>query len=163
MKAGIPAADIAAAMYAFSGVLAALLRRGTTGRGGPVEISMLESLAEWMGHPLHHAMHGGDAPGAHRARARRDRARTTPIRRRTAGRCCCRCRTTGSGGGWPNRCWGGPSWRDDPAFATNAARIGEPGEDRCGWWREALGALSADEALGAAGGGGHRVRAAATT
>ncbi|MDQ1011701.1 itaconate CoA-transferase [Streptomyces sp. V4I23] len=62
VKAGVPAADIAAAMYAFSGVLAALLRRGTTGRGGPVEISMLESLAEWMGHPLHHGMHGGAAP-----------------------------------------------------------------------------------------------------
>ncbi|MGW0735744.1 CaiB/BaiF CoA transferase family protein [Streptomyces sp. NPDC002851] len=62
VKAGIPAADIAAAMYAFSGVLAALLRRGTSGRGGPVEISMLEALAEWMGHPLHHAMHGGEPP-----------------------------------------------------------------------------------------------------
>ncbi|MGW2560235.1 CaiB/BaiF CoA transferase family protein [Streptomyces sp. NPDC001514] len=62
VKAGIPAADIAAAMYAFSGVLAALLRRATTGRGGVVEISMLESLAEWMGHPLHHGMHGGTAP-----------------------------------------------------------------------------------------------------
>ncbi len=62
VKAGIPAADIAAAMYAFSGVLAALLRRGTTGRGGPVEISMLDSLAEWMGHPLHYGMHGGEPP-----------------------------------------------------------------------------------------------------
>ncbi|WP_327120165.1 CoA transferase [Streptomyces sp. NBC_01341] len=62
VKAGVPAADIAAGMYAFSGVLAALLRRATTGRGGPVEISMLDSLAEWMGHPLHHAMHGGPAP-----------------------------------------------------------------------------------------------------
>ncbi|MFF3327142.1 CaiB/BaiF CoA transferase family protein [Streptomyces sp. NPDC002889] len=62
VKAGIPAADIAAAMYAFSGVLAALVRRGVTGRGGPVEISMLESLTEWMGHPLHYGMHGGKAP-----------------------------------------------------------------------------------------------------
>ncbi|WP_329114980.1 CaiB/BaiF CoA transferase family protein [Streptomyces sp. NBC_01465] len=62
VKAGIPAADISAAMYAFSGVLAALLRRATTGLGGPVEISMLECLAEWMGHPLHHGMHGGEAP-----------------------------------------------------------------------------------------------------
>lgn len=62
VKAGIPAADIAAAMYAFSGVLAALLRRGATGRGGVVEISMLEALAEWMGHPLHHGMHGGEPP-----------------------------------------------------------------------------------------------------
>ncbi|MFE9256900.1 CaiB/BaiF CoA transferase family protein [Streptomyces sp. NPDC006879] len=61
-KAGIPAADIAAAMYAYSGVLAALVRRGVTGRGGPVEISMLDSLAEWMGHPLHLTMHGGTPP-----------------------------------------------------------------------------------------------------
>ncbi|MFD3889847.1 CaiB/BaiF CoA transferase family protein [Streptomyces microflavus] len=62
VKAGIPAADIAAAMYAFSGVLAALLRRGTTGRGGPVEVSMLDALAEWMGHPLHQGMHGSPPP-----------------------------------------------------------------------------------------------------
>lgn len=62
VKAGIPAADIAAGMYAFSGVLAALLRRATTGHGGPVEISMLDALAEWMGHPLHHGMHGGEPP-----------------------------------------------------------------------------------------------------
>ncbi|MCK8681419.1 CaiB/BaiF CoA transferase family protein [Streptomyces lichenis] len=62
VKAGIPAADIAAAMYAYSGVLAALLRRAATGRGGPVEVSMLEALTEWMGHPLHHGMHGGEAP-----------------------------------------------------------------------------------------------------
>jgi crotonobetainyl-CoA:carnitine CoA-transferase CaiB-like acyl-CoA transferase len=62
VKAGIPAADIAAGMYAFSGVLAALVRRGTTGRGGPVEVSMLDALAEWLGHPLHHTLHGGTPP-----------------------------------------------------------------------------------------------------
>ncbi|GHG23061.1 CaiB/BaiF CoA transferase family protein [Streptomyces zaomyceticus] len=62
VKSGIPAADIAAGMYAFSGVLAALVRRGTTGRGGPVEVSLFDSLAEWMGHPLHHGVHGGTAP-----------------------------------------------------------------------------------------------------
>ncbi|MFB7236922.1 CaiB/BaiF CoA transferase family protein [Streptomyces sp. NPDC056269] len=62
VKSGIPAADIAAGMYAFSGVLAALVRRGTTGRGGPVEVSLLDSLAEWMGHPLHYGTHGGTPP-----------------------------------------------------------------------------------------------------
>ncbi|WNF26232.1 CaiB/BaiF CoA-transferase family protein [Streptomyces sp. C11-1] len=62
VKAGVPAADIAAAMYAFSGVLAALLRRASTGRGGPVEVSMLDALAEWMGHPLHQGMHGSTPP-----------------------------------------------------------------------------------------------------
>jgi crotonobetainyl-CoA:carnitine CoA-transferase CaiB-like acyl-CoA transferase len=62
VKAGIPAADISAAMYAFSGVLAALLRRASTGLGGPVEVSMFDSLAEWMGHPLHLGMGTGTAP-----------------------------------------------------------------------------------------------------
>ncbi|MFI8292583.1 CaiB/BaiF CoA transferase family protein [Streptomyces sp. NPDC085614] len=62
VKSGVPAADIAAGMYAYTGVLAALVRRGTTGRGGPVEVSLLDALAEWMGHPLHHVMHGGTAP-----------------------------------------------------------------------------------------------------
>lgn len=109
VKAGIPAADIAAAMYAFSGVLAALVRRGVSGRGGPVEVSMLDALAEWMGHPLHHAMHGGTPRRARDLRTPSSR-RTTPIPRRTAGGCCCRCRTTGSGGGWPNRSSGGRSW-----------------------------------------------------
>ncbi|MCM2578197.1 CaiB/BaiF CoA transferase family protein [Streptomyces meridianus] len=61
-KAGIPAADIGAGMYAYSGVLAALLRRGTTGRGGPVEVSMLDALAEWMGHPLYVGMCTGTPP-----------------------------------------------------------------------------------------------------
>lgn len=62
VKSGIPAADIAAAMYTFSGVLAALLRRATTGRGGPVEVSLLDALAEWMGHPLYLGMYGDRPP-----------------------------------------------------------------------------------------------------
>jgi crotonobetainyl-CoA:carnitine CoA-transferase CaiB-like acyl-CoA transferase len=113
VKAGVPAADIAAAMYAFSGVLAALLRRGTTGRGGVVEISMLEALAEWMGHPLHHGMHGGESPAARGSRMPSS-PRTTPIRPPTAVRCCCPCRTTASGGGSPNRSWAGRNWPSTP-------------------------------------------------
>lgn len=61
-KAGIPVADIAAGMYAFSGVLAALHKRQITGEGSHVEISMLEALAEWMGYPMHYARYGGTAP-----------------------------------------------------------------------------------------------------
>lgn len=61
-KAGIPVADIAAGMYAFSGILAALHKRHQTGEGSHVEISMLEALAEWMGYPLHYARYGGTAP-----------------------------------------------------------------------------------------------------
>lgn len=61
-KTGIPVADIAAGMYAFSGVLAALHKRQITGEGSHVEISMLEALAEWMGYPMHYARYGGAAP-----------------------------------------------------------------------------------------------------
>src|SRR5439155_3687698 len=52
-KAGIPVADIAAAMYAFSSVLAALIRRGRTGEGATLDITMFEALGEWMGFPAY--------------------------------------------------------------------------------------------------------------
>ena len=69
-KAGIPVADIAAGMYAFSAILAALLRRGRTGEGATIEITMLEALGEWMGFPAYFTAYGGTAPprsGAHHA------------------------------------------------------------------------------------------------
>ena len=61
-KAGIPAADIAAGMYAFSSILAALLRRERTGEGATLDITMLEALGEWMGFPAYFAAYGGAAP-----------------------------------------------------------------------------------------------------
>ena len=61
-KVGIAIADIASGMYAYSGVLTALLRRERTGQGATIEISMLEALAEWMGYPLNYAVHGGTPP-----------------------------------------------------------------------------------------------------
>src|SRR5260370_9907401 len=51
-----------AAMYAYSGILSALLQRARTGRGLRVEVSMLEALAEWMSYPLNFAHYGGTAP-----------------------------------------------------------------------------------------------------
>ena len=69
-KAGIPVADIAAGMYAFSSVLAALLRRERSGEGATVEVTMLEALGEWMGFPAYFAAYGGSPPprsGAHHA------------------------------------------------------------------------------------------------
>lgn len=58
-KSGISIADIAAGMYAYSGMLAALLHRGKTGRGDVLEISMLEALGEWMSQPYFYAEYGG--------------------------------------------------------------------------------------------------------
>jgi crotonobetainyl-CoA:carnitine CoA-transferase CaiB-like acyl-CoA transferase len=61
-KAGIPIADIAAGMYAFSGILAALFRRATTGEGATLDISMFESLGEWLGFPSYFTAYGGNPP-----------------------------------------------------------------------------------------------------
>ena len=62
VKAGIPAADIAAGMYAFSSILAALVRRGRTGEGATIDVTMLEALGEWMGFPALFTAYGGAAP-----------------------------------------------------------------------------------------------------
>jgi len=66
-KAGLSIADIAAGMYAYSSILAALIERQRGGRGQHIEISMLEALAEWMGFPLYYAF--DDAPPPPRAGA----------------------------------------------------------------------------------------------
>ena len=69
-KAGIPVADIAAGMYAFSSILAALYRRQAQGVGATLDITMFESLGEWMGFPANFTAYGGEAPprsGAHHA------------------------------------------------------------------------------------------------
>jgi itaconate CoA-transferase len=60
-KVGIPIADIASGMYAYSGILTALLARHQTGQGTAIEISMLEALGEWMGYPSYYIM-GGEPP-----------------------------------------------------------------------------------------------------
>jgi formyl-CoA transferase len=58
-KTGVPSADIAAGLYAFSGVLSALFRHARTGEGASIEVSMFDSLAEWLGHPMYMAMYTG--------------------------------------------------------------------------------------------------------
>jgi itaconate CoA-transferase len=62
-KAGCSIADISAGMYAFSNVLTALIQRERTSCGTHIEISMLETMAEWMGFPLYYALDGAEPPG----------------------------------------------------------------------------------------------------
>ncbi|MFD6171069.1 CaiB/BaiF CoA transferase family protein [Streptomyces coeruleorubidus] len=61
-RTGISVADIAAGMYAYSGVLTALYTRAVTGEAHPVEVSLFEALAEWMGQPAYYTRHGGTQP-----------------------------------------------------------------------------------------------------
>ena len=61
-KAGNSIADIASGMYAYTNILAALLRRANTGEGAHIDVSMLEALAEWMGFPMYYAFEGAAPP-----------------------------------------------------------------------------------------------------
>ena len=61
-KAGCSIADIAAGMYAYTGILSALLLRGRTGEGSHLDVSMLESLVEWMNYPMYYAYDGATPP-----------------------------------------------------------------------------------------------------
>ncbi len=61
-KAGNSVADIAAGMYAYTNILSALLLRGKTGKGSHIDVSMLESLGEWMNYPLYYAYDGATPP-----------------------------------------------------------------------------------------------------
>jgi crotonobetainyl-CoA:carnitine CoA-transferase CaiB-like acyl-CoA transferase len=61
-KAGVSVADIAAGMYACTSILSALLLRGKTGQGSHIDVSMLESLAEWMNYPMYYAYEGAPPP-----------------------------------------------------------------------------------------------------
>jgi len=61
-KVGVSIADIAAGMYAYSGILTALLHRQQTQRGAILDISMLEALGEWMGFPMYYAFEGQTPP-----------------------------------------------------------------------------------------------------
>jgi itaconate CoA-transferase len=57
-RAGISVADIAAGMYALSGVLTALYERERTGRGTVFDVAMLDALGEWMGAPYYYHVYG---------------------------------------------------------------------------------------------------------
>ena len=65
-KAGCSIADIAAGMYAYSSILAALYARQNSGQSGGqgthIDVSMLESLVEWMGYPMYYAFEGASPP-----------------------------------------------------------------------------------------------------
>ena len=61
-RVGISVADIAAGMYAYSGILTALVARGRSGQGTTVEVSLFDALGEWMGAPMYYSAYGGSEP-----------------------------------------------------------------------------------------------------
>lgn len=61
-KSGISIADIAAGATAYQNILAAIIQRGKTGKGCKLDVSMLESLAEWMSFPMYYSYEGAPSP-----------------------------------------------------------------------------------------------------
>ncbi len=61
-KAGGSIADISAGSYAYSSILNALLLRHKTGLGSHLDVSMLESMVEWMSFPMYYAFEGAAPP-----------------------------------------------------------------------------------------------------
>ena len=58
-KAGVPVADVATGGNAHAAVLEALIGRERTGTGQCIEVSMFDSLADWMTVPFLHHEHAG--------------------------------------------------------------------------------------------------------
>ena len=61
-KSGASIADISAGIYACMDIMAALLQRQKTGKGCKIDVSMLESMVEWMGFPMYYAMDNQPPP-----------------------------------------------------------------------------------------------------
>ncbi|MFJ7074045.1 CaiB/BaiF CoA transferase family protein [Streptomyces sp. NPDC098781] len=121
-RVGISVADIAAGMYAYSGILTALYTRATTGTAHPVEVSLFEALAEWMGQPAYYTRHGGVQPprlgtqhptlapyGAFTAADGKEVLFSIQNEREWAVLCA--------------EFLGRPELTDDPRFATSSARV----------------------------------------
>ncbi|MBC9727608.1 CaiB/BaiF CoA-transferase family protein [Streptomyces sp. TRM68367] len=126
-RTGISVADIAAGMYAYSGILTALYTRATTGEAHPVEVSLFEALAEWMGQPAYYTRYGGTQPprmgtqhatiapyGTYRAADGREVLFSIQNEREWAALCA--------------DFLGRPELTDDPRFSTGSARVAHRAE-----------------------------------
>jgi len=125
-KAGISVADIAAGMYAFTGVLTALYERERTGDGTSFDVSLLDALGEWMMQPYYYGVYGQEPA----ARTGAKHASISPYgpyqvedgqvfigiqnEREWAVLC--------------SEILGRPDLTSDPRFATNTNRVGNDGE-----------------------------------
>jgi len=121
-KAGIPVADIAAGMYAFSAILAALLRRERSGEGATLDITMFEALGEWMGFPAYFTAYGGSAPprsGAHHATI----APYGPFRAADGGTVFLSVQNEREFARFCEVVLGKAALKDDPRFASGPARL----------------------------------------
>ncbi|MFC5170908.1 CaiB/BaiF CoA transferase family protein [Streptomyces mutomycini] len=121
-RVGVSVADIAAGMYAYSGILTALFTRATRGFVRAVEVSLFEALAEWMSQPAYYTAYSGTQPprvgtrhatiapyGTYTAADGKDVLLSVQNEREWAALCA--------------RFLEAPGLTDDPRFATGSARV----------------------------------------
>lgn len=144
-KAGCSVSDIAAGMYAYSNILAALLARGRTGRGRHIDVSMLESTVEWMSYPLYYAFDGQSPP----QRAGASHATIFPYGPFRAGDGNTVILGLQNEREWQSFCESvirQPALAEDPRFSSNSRRVANRAE-LSALIEQAFAALSAREVL----------------
>jgi itaconate CoA-transferase len=121
-RVGISVADIAAGMYAFSGILTAVLARAHTGEGATLDVSLFDALGEWMSAPAYYTAYGGSSPlrtaGAHATIAPYEGFVTRDGAEIYLG--------IQNAREWTRFCAdviGQPELAEDPRFTTNPARV----------------------------------------
>jgi crotonobetainyl-CoA:carnitine CoA-transferase CaiB-like acyl-CoA transferase len=142
-KSGIPVADIAAGMYAYSGVLSALYERERTGEGSSFEVSMLDALGEWAGFPYYYTNYGGSPPPRNGAK----HAAISPYGPYTAGDGAVVFIGVQNEREWAVLCesvLGRPELAADPRFERNSLRVAHDAE-LAGIIEHALAGSSAPE------------------
>ena len=141
-KAGISVADIAAGMYAYSGVLTALYERERTGCGSSLEVSLLDALGEWMSQPYYYTVYGGQ--DVRRTGARH--ASISPYGPYLGGQVFLGLQNEREWAVLCERVLGGPDLITDERFATNPDRVAHDGE-LTAIIEAALGSMTPDEVL----------------
>ncbi len=123
-KAGISVADIAAGMYAYSGVLTALYERERTGSGSSFDVAMLDALGEWMAQPYYYTVYGGH--DVQRTGARH--ASISPYGAYVGGQVFLGLQNDREWATFCERVLGRPDLVADERFATNPDRVDHDGE-----------------------------------
>ena len=121
-RVGVSVCDIAAGMYAQSAILEALLRRGQTGTGETIKVSLFDGMADWMAVPLIHHDYGGHAPERiglrHPSVAPYESFATAD-----GGRIVISIQNEREWARFAERILGNPEWATDGRFADNVARV----------------------------------------
>lgn len=120
-KVGVSIADISAGMYAYSGILTALLARKDTGEGTVLDVALIDTLGEWMGYAAYYTEYGGTQP----PRTGASHATIAPYGpyRTCDGSIVVAVHNKGE---WAQFCahvLGQPALAEDPRFQTHASRV----------------------------------------